>query len=61
MEMFLSRKPLYRQVLVERSICTDILFIWIRVAVSKLVIIVDLFSAYRNRKAVHNALHIIHV
>ena len=36
----------------------DIWFIWIRVAVSKLVITVDWFSAYRNRKAVQNALHI---
>ena len=58
MEIFLSRKPLYRQVLVECSICTDTLFTWIRVAVSKLVITVDWFSAYRNRKAVQNALHI---
>ena len=33
-------------------------FIWIRVAVSKLVITVDWFNAYRNRKAVQNALHI---
>ena len=49
---------------------TDIQFIWIRVAVNKLVItveskkynipLVEWFSAYRNRKAVQNALHIIY-
>ena len=36
-------------------------FIWIRVAVSKLVITVEWFSAYRNRKAVQNALHPIYI
>ena len=36
----------------------DISVIWIWEAVSKLVITVDWCSAYRNRKAVQNALHI---
>ena len=37
----------------------DIEFIWIWAALSLLVITVNCFSAYRNRKAVHNALHTI--
>ena len=36
---------------------TDIQFIWIRVASIKLVITVDWFSAYSNRKPVQNVLH----
>mgnify|MGYP001800954841 CR=1 FL=1 len=40
-----------------RSVVTiDILFTWILLAVSKLVITVDWFSAYKYRKAVLNAL-----
>ena len=36
------------------------LYGWIRVAAIKLVITVDWFSAYRNRKADQNAFHIIY-
>ena len=42
------------------SMAIDVEFIWIRAALRLLVITVNCFSAYRNRKAVHNALHTIY-
>ena len=42
------------------SMAIDVEFIWIRAAMRLLVITVNCFNAYRNRKAVHNAFHTIY-
>ena len=44
----------------EYGLSIDIEFIWIQAAMRLLVITVNCFSAYRNRKAVQNAFHTIY-